>query len=250
MMLAESEEDFLDQSEAGTFKRLCVSNFKDFLQQCKGMTAAAAKEFISRRVTISVTNVTYDDSDSVRSVNVCSKIRAARKVSGSDVAAITLNYEYHHRARWSSIEHICKLTYSMPGASGNLFKTSFANLPGRGERQLERRSFTFAQKKTKMLRDSIFGDGWTPLEAVLACYAATGVSYGDDNFCLDSPADTPVCKGGWLEHHTRKVCKALNKDDDGYETEPFNKRYQAELEEIRAEGPGSDDDGGLFGAFM
>lgn len=245
-MRAGSEADFDDQSDEGMFRQSCVHNLKSFLQQRKGMTAAAAKEFISKRVTISVTNVTYDDCDSIRSVNVNSEIRAARKASGSEVAAITLNYEYHHRVGYSGIEHICKLTYSMPGASGNLFKTSFANLPGIGERQIERRSFTFAQKKTKMLRDSVFGDAWTPLEAVLACYAATGVSYGDANACLRGPADTPVCKENWLEHHTRKVCKALNEDDNGYETEPFSKRYQAELKEIRAEYPGFDGDCGYW----
>lgn len=260
MMPPESEEDFLGLSDEGMFRASCVMTFKDFLQECKGMTAAAAKDFISERVKISVINVTYDDSDSVRSATVRSKISAARKASGSEVAAINLKYEYHHRVRFYSIEHFCKLKYSMSGTSGSLFKTRMADLPGRGERQIEKRSFTFSHDEANMLRDSVFGDGWTPLEAVLACYAATGVVYGDDGVCLPSHAHTPVCKGDWLEHYTRKACKATTEEDDGYETEPFHERYQAELEEMRADRQGSDDDDDddhdddddvrMYGAFM
>lgn len=243
-----SGSDWEDGDEKGMFRSSCVANLKQMLQKRKGMTAAAAKEFISKRVTIDVKEASYDD-EGVRTLKVSSEIRAASKAAGSDVPSMSLEYEYHHRCRMSSLEHLCKLTYSMPGASGNLFKTSMANLPGRGENQIERRSFTFAQKKTKMLRDSVFGEGWSPLEAILMCYAAAGVAYADSNACLESPADTPVCKSDWLEHHTKKVCKALDEDDDGYETEPFSKRYQAELEEIRANGPGSDDEGYGRGGF-
>lgn len=235
---AGSGSDWSD-SDDYDFREFLVVNMKEVLQKRKGLTAAAAKEFIANRVRIKVKEACHD-GNSIRTLEVTSEIRAASKTAGSDVPAIRLKYEYHHRCRMS-MEHHCKLTYSMAGSSGNFFKTSMVSLRGRGE--VERRSFTFGQKKAKMLRDSIFGAGWSPLDAILMCYASTGVSYADKNAQLTTEADTPVCKRDWLEHHTKKVCKALDKDDTGYETEPYSKRYRAALEEIEDNYRDYDDDG-------
>eukprot|EP00892_Ulva_mutabilis_P005972 jgi/Ulvmu1/3747/UM174_0003.1 len=225
-----------DHDEDGMFRADCVRNLKQYLQDHKGMSAAAAKEFISKRVTISVSDTCYDD-DGIRTVKVRSQIASARKSNSSGVASISLEYDYHHRCRCYSIEHFSKFSFSMPGASGNFFKSSMADPPRALDEyahQIERRSFTLAQKKAKNIQATIFGNGWSALESVLMCYAAAGVCYSDSNAILCSAAESPVCKCNWLEHHTRKVCKALSEDDDGYETESFKKRYDEEI--AQAEG--------------
>lgn len=136
----------------------------------------------------------------------------------------------------------------MGTGSGNFFSSHFASVPRcGGDKEIEKRSFKLGQKAAKTIRDTVFGDGWTPLQAVSMCFAVTGVQYHDKTASLDSPADSSIDESAWIEHYTRKACKALSKEDDGYETESFAQRCKVERENHRdSDGDGfgfSDDEG-------
>lgn len=222
--------DYGDPDEM--FRHACVANLKQILLTQRRMSQAAAREFISKRVTVDVKNACLERPGEIRTLAVVSRIQAADDPS----KAVELQYDYHHRVRWSELEHFATLkftTHSMDGFS-KVFQSTHEDAPLENARQVERRNFFLTEGSAKAIRDSVFGEDWSLLQALLMCYAAAGVCYGCENIDLPSAAECPGLKLDWLEHNTRKTCTAVSEEDDGYETEPFDERYEAELSSARA----------------
>lgn len=110
----------------------------------------------------------------------------------------------------------------------------------RHARGVEKRAFSLTKRSAQGIRDVVFGEGWSTLQALLVCYAAVGVPYYDDNVNLNLRSDArgPIAKSDWLEHYTRTVCDAGNIADDGYETDQFADRFKFEIRSALATGRG------------
>lgn len=109
---------------------------------------------------------------------------------------------------------------------------------------MEKRAFSLTKRSCSAqgIRDEVFGEGWSTLQALLVCYAAVGVPYDDDsvNLIMNLPSDArgPIAKSDWLEHYTRTVCDAGHIADDGYETDQFADRFKFEIRSALATGRG------------
>lgn len=231
--LVEESVDGEEEGEA-VYLAMCVRNLKTYLQQEKGMSKEASKDFIAKRIRIEVNEAVYDGNLDLRSASVVAIVQASTADDSSK--GITLQYRYYHRCRWSSFDHSACLTYCLHGTPGvrskEAFRSTNEDVPAKNACQVERRNFFLSSRAVAAIRDDVFGEGWSTLEALVVCYAAVGVHYRDGRVQLVSDlsfGDTASFKDGWLEHHTRKVCGAETEEDEGYETEPFEQRYQEEL---------------------
>ena len=94
-----------DGDECAMWCQMCYHTVDEFLAKVKGMSKEDAKAFRKQHLTVTAENVTYEDSDEVRSVQSSFKYTNTITMDGEEQAvSLSGTFDYHHRVR-SFIEH-------------------------------------------------------------------------------------------------------------------------------------------------
>ncbi|KAJ3069099.1 hypothetical protein HDU98_007827 [Podochytrium sp. JEL0797] len=218
---AEDEDDFGDDGP-GCYRKLCQKSFAKHAAKVADTKVQAAAVVALLRVAVG--NANYEDDADVRSVDCAATLQRAS-------FALRLDFDYHHRARSSFVEHRVQLKYALGEDKHKVLINNTLMPTPRGatsyddydEPCVEKRKFVMPKTTLTKIRKALFdgvvttrGKPISLLNTLLLMYAAVGIAY--DGF-LDGHCSAVALRDSWLEHYSRKAAGCLNDEDKGYETE-------------------------------
>lgn len=127
----------------------CKLAAREFLMNVRGMDEDEARRFIRENVEWLVCSASWEDAGEARGADVMVTFKFGK-------APVDASLDYHHRIRWSEVEHMCKFTWNGTG-NGN---TTI----------LQKTKFMLKATHVKAAREHCLPEGWPAAEAMEFIY--------------------------------------------------------------------------------